>query len=279
VRRWRKELLDDGASEVTVAKAYRLLKAVLTTAADDGMIRRNPCRIKGAGQEKSPERPVLTIPQVFALADAVGQRYRALVLLAVFGSLRWGELAALRRCDLDLDTRTVHITRQQTEISGQLTFGPPKSEAGVRVVPIPELIVADIRSHLDSFAQPGHDGLIFTSPTGTSLRHSAFRGRVWVKATAQAGLARLHFHDLRHTGNMLTAATGATLRELMDRMGHSTTRAALIYLHGSDVRQHEIANAVNELAKQQMTGRSTGTNSSSPEKPTGTQRARRREQP
>ena len=57
VRRWRKELLDAGVSPVTAAKAYRLLKAILNTAVDDGLIRRNPCRIKGAGQEKSPERP------------------------------------------------------------------------------------------------------------------------------------------------------------------------------------------------------------------------------
>src|SRR5215831_14192806 len=75
-RRAQRAALDAGTSAVTVAKAYRLLKAILTTAADDGVIRRNPCRIKGAGQEKSPERPVLTIPQMFALADAIGQRYR-----------------------------------------------------------------------------------------------------------------------------------------------------------------------------------------------------------
>ena len=72
-----------------MAKAYRLLKAIMNTAVDDGMIRRNPCRIKGAGQEQSPERPVLTIRQVFALADAIEPRYRLLILLAVFGSLRW----------------------------------------------------------------------------------------------------------------------------------------------------------------------------------------------
>ena len=70
VRRWRKDLLDTGVSAVTVAKAYRLLKAIFNTAVDDGLIRRNPCRIKGAGQEKSAERPVLTVPQVYALADA-----------------------------------------------------------------------------------------------------------------------------------------------------------------------------------------------------------------
>jgi Phage integrase, N-terminal SAM-like domain len=97
VRRWRKNLLDAQVSAVTVAKTYRLLKAIFNTAVDDGLIRRNPCRITGAGQEKSPERPVLTVAQVYALADGVSGRYRALVLLAVFGSLRWGELAALRR--------------------------------------------------------------------------------------------------------------------------------------------------------------------------------------
>jgi Phage integrase, N-terminal SAM-like domain len=91
VRRWRKQLLDAGTSAVTVAKAYRLLRAIMSTAVDDRVIKRNPCQIKGASQETSAERPVLTIAQVFALADAVGPRYRAFVLLAVFGSLRWGE--------------------------------------------------------------------------------------------------------------------------------------------------------------------------------------------
>jgi integrase len=93
-----------------------LLKATLNTAVDDGLIRRNPCRLKGAGQERSPERPTLTIGQVFRLADEIDPRYRALVLLAGFGSLRWGELTALRRRDIDLETRTVRVERQLTEI-------------------------------------------------------------------------------------------------------------------------------------------------------------------
>ena len=75
VRGWRKKLLDSGASEITAAKAYRLLRAIFYTALDDGLIKRNPCRIKGAGNEDSPERPVLTVTQVYALADAVGLRY------------------------------------------------------------------------------------------------------------------------------------------------------------------------------------------------------------
>lgn len=164
VRRWRKELLDEGVSAVTMAKAYRLLKAVLNTALDDGVIRRNPCRIKGAGREKSPERPTLTIAQAYALAEAIGQRYRALVLLAMFSSLRWGELGALRRCDIDLAARTVRVSRQLAEArGGGFAFGPPESEAGTRVVTIPEVIIPVVQWHLSCFAQPGNDGLVFTS--------------------------------------------------------------------------------------------------------------------
>lgn len=101
-----------------MAKAYRLLKAIPNTARDDGVIKRNPCRIKGAGREKSPERPTLTIAQAYGLAEAIGQRYRALVLLAMFSSLRWGELGALRRCDAGLAARTVRDSRQLAEARG-----------------------------------------------------------------------------------------------------------------------------------------------------------------
>lgn len=85
VRRWRKDRLDAGVSPATVAKAYRLLKTVLSTAVDDQLIRRNPCRIKGAGQESSPERPTLSVKQVHALADAVGP---SLSSLGAAGDLR-----------------------------------------------------------------------------------------------------------------------------------------------------------------------------------------------
>jgi integrase len=111
VRRWRSDLLDSGTGATSVAKAYWLLRAIMSTAVDDGIIRRNPCRIRGAGLDRSPERSVLTIHQVARLADAIGPRYRALILLAVYGSLRWGELAALRRGDFDLDKSTVRIER------------------------------------------------------------------------------------------------------------------------------------------------------------------------
>ncbi len=279
VRRWRKQILDTGMSEVTTAKAYRLLKAVLNTALDDGVIRRNPCRIKGAGQEDSPERPTLTIAQVYALADATEQRYRALVLLAMFSSLRWGELGGLRRCDIDLAARTVRVTRQLNEASGGgFEFGPPKSRAGKRSVPIPEVIIPIIRWHLACFAEPGDQGLVFTSPTGRPLRHSNFRRRVWLPALRAAELPAIHFHDLRHTGNTLAANAGASLRELMDRMGHDSERAAMIYLHGSDERQHQIADSLSKLATEELKRGSKRQGGQASAKRSGTQRARNRKQ-
>jgi integrase len=269
VRRWRKNLLDAEVSAVTLAKAYRLLKAILNTAVDDGLIRRNPCRIKGAGQEKPAERPVLTIPQVYALADATGGRYRALVLLAAFSGLRWGELAALRRSDIDIQARTVRVIRQLSQPhGGGFVFGPPKSDAGQRTVAVPEVIMPDLASHIVTYAAPGDDGLVFTSPRGGPLRHTNFRRRVWLPALKAAGLPVIHFHDLRHTGNMLAAGAGANLRELMDRMGHSTARAAMVYLHGSNERQQAIAGALSRQAAGEL-GRSKTS-------PSGTQRARRR---
>lgn len=248
VRRWRTKLLDNGVSPVTAAKVYRLLRAIMNTAVDDGLIRRNPCRVKGAGNEDSPERPVLTVPQVYAIADAIGPRYRALLLLATFASLRWAELAALTPQDIDLDARTVRVTRQiNYPRGGGHSFGPPKSRAGRRVVSFPDLIVPDLRKHLDGLGPAA--SLVFTSPDGAPMRHSNFYRRVWLPALAAVGLPGVHFHDLRHTGNQFSADAGANLRELMARMGHDSTRAASLYLHSSAGRQRAIADQVGKNAK------------------------------
>jgi integrase len=200
VRTWRKEMLDGGTGAVTVAKAYRLLKAVLNTAVDDELIRRNPCRIKGAGTERSPERPTVTIEQVYAIAGGVRPWFKALVLLAAFTGLRWGELIALRRRHLDLDgDGVIKVRGSVTEVDARFIEGPPKSEAGRRDVAIPEVIVPELRVHLDEHAQAGADGRVFVGPTGAIPRRTNFQ-TTWRKAVEAAGVPGLHFHDLRHTG-------------------------------------------------------------------------------
>jgi len=249
LRKWRRDLLDAGVGPVTVAKAYRLLRSIMNTAVSDRLITRNPCQIPGAGQEKSPERPTATIEQVFTIAGAVPERYRVLVLLACFNSLRWGELAALARKHVDPVEGTVVVERSVVELpTAELVFGPPKSDASVRVVTVPGVCLPDVVRHLDEFTDEGPDSLLFVGPKGGPLRRSNFQDH-WRKATAEAGIPDLHFHDLRHTGNTWAAETGATLRDLMDRMGHSTTRAALIYLHKTAGRDRKIADALSKLVE------------------------------
>jgi integrase len=215
-----------GTGAVTVAKAYRLLRTILGTAVEDRLIRTNPCRIKGAAVEKSPERPVLTVAEVYALADAMPKRFRLLVLLATFCSMRWGELAELRRRDVDAEAGFVLITRGVVElVDGSLLIGGPKTAAGRRVVAIPGALLDDIREHLEEFTGPGGQALIFTGFKGTMLRRSNFQ-TYWTSALRDAGLRDVHFHDLRHTGNTLAAQSGAHLWRLAQpppaAIGHAT---------------------------------------------------------
>ncbi len=102
--------------------------------------------------------------------------------------------------------------------------------------------------------------LLFVGPKNGPLRRSNFQDH-WRKATAEAGIPDLHFHDLRHTGNTWAAETGATLRDLMDRMGHATTRAALIYLHRTVGRDKKIADALSKLVEDSRDSKSAETNS------------------
>ena len=250
IRKWRAAKRRKARGRSQIPKAYRLMRAVLNTAVKDKLIRENPCQIDGAGQKESEERPVLSVAEVFKLADAINPRYRALVLLATFGSLRWGELAGLRRRHLDLDKRTVTVRETVYDI-GALEKGKPKSKAGARTVRLPSLIVADLRHHLETYAAPGSNGFVFVGVKGNQLRRSNFT-KYWADACDGVGLEGVHLHDLRHTGNTFAAEAGASLRELMNRMGHSSARAAMIYLHARDERAQELADRLGERAAEEL---------------------------
>ncbi|MBO0882628.1 MAG: phage integrase SAM-like domain-containing protein, partial [Mycobacterium sp.] len=167
VRSWRQELLETGRSEVTAAKSYRLLRAIMNTAFDDGRIKRNPCRIPGADQEPEFDRPVATVPQVYALAGQMPGRFRVLILAAGFSGLRWGELIALRRRDLDLDAGTVKVARRLAQLrSGEMLAGPTKSSSGYRTVALPALIIPELRDHMADYVGKAPDSLIFLGEKG-----------------------------------------------------------------------------------------------------------------
>jgi integrase len=247
VREWRARLLAEGVSVSAAAKAYRFLRSVLMTATnEDRIIPRNPCQVRGADKEQPAERPVLSVAEVVALADGMPERYGAMVLLATFASLRFGEVIALERRDIDLMAGTVRVRRTFVEVRGEgLHPGPPKSAAGRRTVSIPRSVIEAMREHLAEYVEDDPSALVFTGPRGGVLRRGNFRKLTsWTKTVAGLGLAGLHFHDLRHTGNTLAARSGVSTRDLMARMGHDSVRAAIIYQHATTEADARIAAAL-----------------------------------
>lgn len=251
VRHWRADLLAAGVSESIAAKCYRLLRAVLNTAAaEDRIIRANPCRVRGADKENPAERPTLSVVQVFSLAAAMPDlRYRMLVLLGAFCSLRWGEVSALRRVDVAEDGSWVRVSIAHVEIPGRgLVVGPPKSRAGLRTIVVPRAIRADLVEHLDTRVGQGLPALLFTGDQGRAIRRSNFAQRVrWTKTVERLGMKGVHFHDLRHAGNVWAAQTKVSTRDLMARMGHDDMRAALIYQRATQEAADRIADGLSEL--------------------------------
>ena len=188
---------------------------------------------------------------MYALADAIEPRFRAMVLLAAFTGLRLGELRALRRSKLDIARTKVHVVEQTQELKdGTLLVGEPKSDAGRRTVTFPQAIVGDMEAHLATWAAPGRDGLVFSGTKGQPMRRATFY-RAWARAVHAVDVdPDLRLHDLRHTGNTLAASTGASTKELMSRLGHSSPRAALIYQHATADRDAAIAGALSDLILQ-----------------------------
>ncbi len=245
VAAWHHELA--GVRPKMAPKAYRLLAQVMKAAASDGYIAKSPVAVKGAAGERVVKRPIPTVAEVDALAEAVPDRFKAMVLLASWCALRFGELAALTREQVDLLHGEVVVIESVAELaSGERLVGPPKTEAGRRAVAIPPNVVPIVEAHLATIG-PNPSALLFPGPDGAYLRRGHFYHRVWTPALRATAL-RFRFHDLRHAGLTWAAAQGATIAELMHRAGHASSRAAMLYQHATRDRDHAIAEAMATLA-------------------------------
>ena len=224
-----------------------MLRTILGQAVRDELIRSNPCHIRGGGNAKRVKKiKPATLAELEAVVGAMPKCYRVMVLLASWCGLRLGELAELRRGDVNTKSGTIHVRRGVVRADGKTLVKKPKSDAGVRDVAIPPTY-SPSSANTCAHAEAGKDGLLFPARGGGHLAPSSLY-RVFYRARAAAGRPDLRFHDLRHTGAVLAAQTGATLAELMGRLGHSTPGAARRYQHAAQGRDMEIAKALSALA-------------------------------
>ena len=257
VRDWHARM---GADSPTMrAHAYGLLRTIMGTAASDGKIGANPCVIRGAGstRRKINIRPA-SLDELQALVWEMPKQYRAMTLLAAWCALRFGELTELRRKDIlltipptDSDKTpegVVRIERAVVRTEDGFKVTTPKSESGARDVAVPPHLVRHLQDHLDQFVPDTPEALLFPAANGGHLAPATLY-RHFYKARSAANRDDLRWHDLRHSGAVLAAATGATLAELMARLGHSTPAAAMRYQHAAKGRDKQIAALLSKIAE------------------------------
>lgn len=239
--------------------AYGILNMICNTAVRDGLLDRNPCQITGAMNPKVKKR--VRIPstvELHAIADKLGAddktaRFKALVLLAGWCGLRYGEVSELRRKDFNADCSVVSVSRGVTHRQGQCLIGSTKTGEQERMVTIPPHIRDDVKAHLARFVAKGDEALLFTPARGgCHLNDRVFNKDVFQKAAKDIGREDLSAHDLRRFAGTKNAAV-SSLAENMARLGHKTVDAALRYQHSQDGRDAIVAaslsaNALAELA-------------------------------
>lgn len=246
VRAWYRTL--DPSKPTQRAHLFALLRTIMATAVEEELIDVNPVQIKGAGRTKRVRRiEPATVAELKMIRENLDERYHALVDVAAWCALRWGELTELRRHDVDLRGGVLRIRRAVAWVDGEPIVGTPKSAAGVRDVTIPPHIIPGLKEHLKNHAEPGRNGLVFPAAGGGHMNHGSFYKR-WREAREAAGRPDLRLHDARHTGAVMAAQAGATVRELMDRLGHTTPATALLYQHTADGRAAELARKLSAMA-------------------------------
>ena len=225
-------------------QAYALLKSIMNTAHADGLIGKNPCQIVGAGQVKLKERPLIGLVEFAQLVEAHPADLRP-VLHAAFGAhLRLGEVVALTRGDYDAKAATLRV-REQVVFSR--TEGEVRTKTKTDTtdtIDLPAATVTALDAYLKTVPKALPSAPLFVRADGRKLTRAQVQ-HAWDKAREAVGLEHFHLHDIRHAGLTLSAQSGATVRELMERARHSTSAAALVYQHAAEERGKIIAANMN----------------------------------
>jgi integrase len=258
VETWVGGLMAAGTGDATVNACHRILRKVLQTAMDAGVIATNPAKgveVPAVPHRKERSERILNPEEIERVTEAVANlanleepgRYRALIPTLAWCGLRIGEAAGLRVQDLDLLRGRIHVRQAFTLVNGQIIEGQTKNKRA-RVVTIPRFLREQLARHLEEYP-PGPSGLVFTGPDGAPINRGNFRARVWLRALRDAGIPKPwpSVHDLRATAASLAAKTGANMLQVRDRLGHSSLQVTERYAHLFPAQDEALADGLDDL--------------------------------
>jgi integrase len=249
VRAFVSELAAEGFAPGSVRKVYNVLRAILKAAEESGLIGRSPCVAISLPPPDHREMRFLNPEEILRLANEAPVRFQALIVLAAYGGLRFGELAGLRADRIDFLRSRLTVSDAIVEVGGKLHHGPTKTGPN-RVVTLPRSVIEAVAAHLSTFP-PGPNALVFTDPDGGPVRRSNFRHRVFLPAVRDAGLRPLRFHDLRHTAAALAIKAGAHPKAIAERLGHASITTTLnTYGHLFPALDEELAGRLDDMARE-----------------------------
>lgn len=249
--------------------AYALLRSIFRTAVNDGLVATNPVQVEGASARPEPsDVEIFTEDEVARLAELMPERHRVIILLAAWCALRFGEVAALRRSDFSEKDGylMLKVSRGVVTVGHKRVETTPKSSSAVRRLVVPPHIAEAVKQHLQAFAQPGPDGLLFPPQRDTGFitplevygedpskprkdrKGKTRTGSGYYLARVQLGRPDLTFHRLRHFGLTKYAEVGVTQREAMAYGGHSDPKTAQRYQHAAERRAITLAERMGALA-------------------------------
>lgn len=211
----------------TVETIYRHVSSVFRSAVRDRLIVHTPCEGVKLPKANAGRIVPLELEQVEAVAVAMPDRWQAAVWLAAGTGLRQGEVLGLTADRVDFLRRQVTVDRQMVTVVGSPPqFGPPKTQASYRTVPLPDSVAVALAEHMRHHP-PGDDGLLFTTTDGEPVRRQRMAD-AWRRAAREAGLEEhTGFHALRHFYASLLIRHGESVKVVQSRLGHASAAETL----------------------------------------------------